>query len=244
MVLDPALTASKDVIGFDVVPGVARMVHHILLFTADKADAQSVDDGEAGPGWTCFGGPGTQNPEVVGGWVPGTTATKYPAGTGIRIQTGKVLVMQVHYNMANGPPVPDRTQVKFQYATSPVPKPATIFPQAQQTFSIPPGAKGYSVTDVGSAIPAAVTVYGVIPHMHTLGRKIRAEIQNGPCLVDIPAWDFHWQASYLFKTPISAPFGSKPVLTCTWDNPTSNPVTWGEKTTDEMCLAYYYVTVP
>jgi hypothetical protein len=33
-------------------------------------------------------------------------------------------------------------------------------------------------------------------------------------------------------------------LTCTWDNPTSSPVRWGESTTDEMCLNYFYYTVP
>ena len=31
-------------------------------------------------------------------------------------------------------------------------------------------------------------------------------------------------------------------LSCTWDNPTTNYVTWGETTQDEMCLAYLYAT--
>ena len=41
-------------------PGVRSQVHHVLLYVATKASAQSKDDGQAGPGWTCFGGPGHQ----------------------------------------------------------------------------------------------------------------------------------------------------------------------------------------
>ncbi|MGA9526354.1 MAG: hypothetical protein WBV82_33180 [Myxococcaceae bacterium] len=240
--LDPANTSAKDVIGFDIVPGVRRMVHHVLLYAADKAEAVIKDSNTPEPGWTCFGGPGTQNAAVVGGWVPGTPVTQYPADTGIRIGPGQALVMQVHYNTRAGTAA-DRTQVKLQYAKSPVPKPALISLQAEGAFSIPPNSTGYTVTH-NQTVPVGVTVYGMLPHMHTLGRRIQVGIKDGACLVDIPSWDFHWQQFYMLKEPIQVPAGSQGVVTCSWDNPTGRTVAWGEGTSDEMCLNYYYVTVP
>ena len=32
------------------------------------------------------------------GWVPGAPATPFPEGTGIRIEPGSMLVVQMHYN--------------------------------------------------------------------------------------------------------------------------------------------------
>ena len=108
-------------------------------------------------------------------------------------------------------------------------------------FSIPPNAVGYSST-FGGTSPVAVTIWGVLPHMHVKGRKIQVAVGNG-CLVDIPAWDFRWQQAYFFQTPLPITTGTALALTCTWDNPTASAVTWGESTSDEMCLSYLYLTL-
>lgn len=240
--LDPKLTSTKDVIGFDVVPGVRKQVHHVLLYSASYADAKAHDDATPGEGWTCFGGPETPNPSVVGAWVPGSPITQYPPNTGVRLLAGTAIVMQIHYNNSSSAAQPDRTQLRLQYAKAPVQKPAVIVPQAQSSFVIPPMSQGYSVTDTDAASPIAVQVYGVLPHMHNLGRSIKVSSAKGECFVDIPAWDFHWQQFYFFEQPITFTAGDRRVMTCTWDNPTAKTVTWGEGTGDEMCLNYAYVT--
>ena len=243
-ILDPMRTQAADVIGFDIEPGVRRMVHHVLLYSAARTDAQTADAQHAGPGWKCFGGPGTSNPQVVGGWVPGTPVTQYPQGTGIRVPASAVLVMQIHYNTSTGPAVPDRTRVKLQYAQQPVAKVAQILPQAHATFAIPPQSTGYEVTTTESGPHPGVTVWGVLPHMHQLGTRLRVEIaQTGTCLVDIPKWNFHWQQFYMFKEPVQVAPSHGRKMTCGWDNPTSKTVTWGEGTGDEMCLNYVYLTL-
>jgi hypothetical protein len=99
-------------------------------------------------------------------------------------------------------------------------------------------------------------VLTVTPHMHLLGRKMRvtATFPDGRsvCLVSVPDWDFHWQATYTYKTPIALPFGSRIDLSARYDNSTANPenpnnppqdVRWGENTTDEMCIAFLGVTL-
>ena len=63
------------------------------------------------------------------------------------------------------------------------------------------------------------------------------------CLVDIPKWDFHWQSQYFRPQPFTVPANGSVTMTCTWDNPTSRMIRWGESTQDEMCFAYIYATL-
>jgi hypothetical protein len=77
--------------------------------------------------------------------------------------------------------------------------------------------------------------------MHTKGKSISVK-KNGACLINVPGWDFHWQQSFFFASPMRFGAGEQVDLSCTWNNPTSSSVTWGEKTSDEMCLAYFYVS--
>ena len=60
-IVDPKLTEDRYMTAGDVLPGNPSIVHHVILFEvpANKAaDARKKDDSEAGPGYTCFGGPG------------------------------------------------------------------------------------------------------------------------------------------------------------------------------------------
>ncbi|PYE56595.1 monooxygenase [Deinococcus yavapaiensis] len=84
---------------------------------------------------------------------------------------------------------------------------------------------------------------GAILHMHTRGKAIKLILNPGKptekVLLDIPAWDFHWQGNYFYKTPVKLQVGDTVRLTCTWDNTRVQPqryVIWGEGTEDEMCL--------
>ncbi|MGQ0507353.1 MAG: monooxygenase [Myxococcaceae bacterium] len=237
-VLNPTLPQARDLIGYEVTPGERRSVHHVILYSANAQDAAAKN--QNGQGWTCFGGPETPNPVMLGGWVPGTFVTRFPETTGIRLAANSVIVMQVHYNLAAGA-LPDQTSAKLQYAKSPVAKPAVIVPQAQVTFAIPPAAMSHSTSVTNAIIPQAKTLWGVLPHMHTKGKSLNVSM-GSECLIDIPKWDFHWQQLYFYEKPISLPSSGSLKLTCTWQNPTSKVVTWGEGTDDEMCLNYYFIT--
>lgn len=243
-ILDPALTADRFLIGYDLQPGVRQTVHHVLLFSADAAAAKAKDESQPGVGWTCFGGPGLST-TTLGSWVPGTSVTRFPEGTGIKLPAGNVLVMQVHYNLSHGDPTGDVTVARLQLAREPVARPAFITALYNTSFSIPPGKTGYSAEAFLTAGGTGV-IWGVLPHMHTLGRRIRVDIEGlfGRCLVDIPRWDFHWQQLYFYSNPGGLPIrkGDSVKLTCTWDNTTDRTITWGEGTADEMCLNYFYVS--
>ena len=106
---------------------------------------------------------------------------------------------------------------------------------------------GYSASK-STTLQSNVTLWGVAPHMHMLGRDahIEATAPDGQssCLIDIPKWDFHWQGLYFYAAPtgVSLAAGTQLTYSCTWDNPGSASISWGEATTDEMCITYLYVT--
>ncbi|MES1204427.1 MAG: hypothetical protein ABUS79_00695 [Pseudomonadota bacterium] len=260
--IDPALAAARDLVGFDVHPGAPASVHHVLLFSvapAQIAAAQAKDNAEAGVGWTCFGGTGVTNTPTIGGWVPGSGASAFPPTTGINLPAGTRVIMQVHYNLLVQRNVSDRTTADLFYASAPITKPAAIRPLLNSQFSVPAGTASQTVT-ADLPVAGSYALWGVVPHMHLHGRKIKVSINHAgggsTCAVDIPRWDFHWQQFYYYQQPIPVVPGDVVHLECTYDNSAqSQPVingvraapaalTWGEKTTDEMCLSYLHFTAP
>jgi hypothetical protein len=251
--IDPGLTSTQDLVGFNVRPGTPESVHHVLLFAiapSALAEAQAKDDAEPGLGWTCFSGTGISSgkdaPPTIGGWVPGSGGSAFPAGTGIRLAAGTRIVMQVHYNLLAGAAFADRTTADLNYALTPVPNPALVRPIANDTFVIPPGESDTVTADLPVAM-GSWNVWGVLPHMHLHGTEIKIAVERAggesTCAIDIPHWSFHWQGFYYYKQPIPVEAGDAVRLSCTFDNTAGTaPLAWGEKTTDEMCLAFAYVT--
>jgi hypothetical protein len=97
---------------------------------------------------------------------------------------------------------------------------------------------------------------GLWPHMHLLGREMKAgaTLPDGSekPLVWIPEWDFYWQLGYAFKQPLKLPRGTRLDLVATYDNSADNPnnptrppktVGFGPETTDEMCFCFFLYTV-
>ena len=243
-ILQTGLTQTTDVIGVNIKPGQPSLVHHVILFQTTAARAAQADSANPGHGWTCFGSPGTGDFNMVGGWVPGSPAEVFPAGTGIPLLAGNVIVLQVHYNMSAAAPQPDRTVAQLEYSPTPVPRPAVVVGPIDTGFAIPPNSVGYSHS-YSWPVSLSGTIWGIQPHMHTKGTQINVSVShNGQesCLIDIPQWNFSWQQMYFYETPLTATAGDVINLQCTWTNPTSSTVTFGEGTADEMCLAFLYAT--
>ncbi len=125
-VLDPKLAQDVSVTSAWIEPGASKVVHHVILFkiSADqRAEAAQLDSAERGPGWTCFGGTGLTGGSVDGlndadwiaAWAPGGVGGRLPDGTGVPLDAGSRIVMQVHYNLLNGR-APDRSRAVLTVA--------------------------------------------------------------------------------------------------------------------------------
>lgn len=226
-------------------------MHHILLYQLDSATAETtaanLDAQTPGPGYTCFGGAGAAA-SLVAVWAPGVRASNYPASTGLALKGGRKMVMQVHYHDHDHAGIADQTAVDLMIEPT-VPEPSFLFLLAAPDLYIPPRQEAFTTTNqfmIPSFLPA-YNVWGVFPHMHTLGRTLRAEVDHAgqpSCLVDMPSWDFNWQQGYFYEGgPKVAGGGDMLRISCTHDTTSRNePVTWGEGTEDEMCLAFLYVS--
>ncbi len=248
------------VTGAEVHPGNAQIVHHVIVYEpatdAAMAEVMALDAAEAGPGYTCFGGPGTDYALPIVLWAPGGGAVRTPTGTGLQIDAARPLVVQVHYNLLSvRPGDTDRSSVDIAIAASAIPgfflpiadldlvAPAHMS-AATHHYDMDYGAFWLGMTpDVHDA-----HVYAIGPHMHTLGTDIQVDLLNpdgtNECLVHIPRWDFNWQRGYTYDNPLPITDTTRMRITCTWNTSSRDTdVRWGESTQDEMCLAYLYVSL-
>ncbi len=231
---------------YEVRPGNPQVVHHVLIYhpntEAAVADAEDLDALDDELGYECFGGAGVSSEPLVA-WAPGGGATVYPEGTGLPIAGGRPLILQVHYNTGNGTG-PDHTEVAITVEDD-VETPAVLARINNTELELPPGQE--AVTDSYEVpINQDIKVWGVLPHMHELGQSIQLTAGAGSdetCMIDIPDWNFHWQGMYLYTEPVTVTSGSTARITCVFDTTDRTETTvFGENTSDEMCLAFVYVT--
>jgi hypothetical protein len=258
---------NKYVTGFRAVPGNPSVVHHVIAFYAGPDlvdDYLALDAGEAGDGYTCFGGSGGPTREMIGGWAPGTLGSDFPPGTGLLVEPGSAVVMQVHYNVLTAGAEPDLTSVQMRIDDT-VERVAEVMPWANPAWleggmPIPAGDEDVEHSfafDASFLHGGDFTIYSAALHQHQLGTRSIATIErasgDSECLLQIDDWNFHWQGSYGLREPPVFHPGDELRIECHWDNSADNQpmidgepreptdVNWGEGTTEEMCVGFFYV---
>ena len=131
-VLDPHVTQPTYMTGYQVTPDHREEIHHVQIFhiySSQVAAAARMSGSDGKPGWSCYGTvnlptarrdpsqhrvPGfTGQAGLIAGWVPGQDPVEYPDRSGVLLQPGDALVLQVHYHY-DTTPVPDRSSVAIQ----------------------------------------------------------------------------------------------------------------------------------
>jgi hypothetical protein len=236
----------------DFVPGNPRIVHHSLLFLDLWKAARRLDAKTPEPGYSSFGDPGFLPSGGIGGWSLGKTPMRLPNGLGRYLKKGSDLVMQIHYH-PSGKRETDRSKVGVYFADQGQQVAADIW-AAAYTHNIPAGEKQYRMA-AKYVLPNDVQLFGIVPHMHLVGRSIKATATfpdgSQRALIEIPRWDFNWQDDYRFARPFKLPKGTRLDVEALYDNSADNPsnpshpprpVTWGEETTNEMLYCFFLVT--
>ncbi|MGM0555534.1 MAG: hypothetical protein ACQEVA_04055 [Myxococcota bacterium] len=215
------------------------------------------------------GGSGNTNrgqavlPTQIGAWVPGLLPDRTRDDAGFRIEKGSSIVMQVHYNMLEASPENDQTKFEMELVDAEPDHINVTRPLAILDLDIPAGeSESVHTKRFTNYSDEPVVLEGVTGHMHVLGERMSLRhVKSGgenACVLDIPEWDFDWQQSY--KLPegdlVEVQPGDSLELECVYDNSPENQavvdgeqltprdVTWGEGTTDEMCLLYMRQLIP
>lgn len=239
----------RYVAGIDVKPGNPRVVHHVIAFIDTMGQAERLEkrntDGQ--PGYSTFGGVGFLPTGSLGGWAPGLMPYKSNGDVGFELRPGATIVLQVHYHK-DGKPESDLTTVGVYFTKQPPKHVLHLAWIANLGLRIPANVGNHLVTQ-DYRVPVDVTAYGAMPHMHLLGKSMKATVRfpDGSVkpMVWVDNWDFNWQMQYRFQEPMKIPKDSVIHVEAIYDNSSANPhqpnnppkrVTWGEQTTDEMML--------
>lgn len=230
-VLDPQ-TAGTWVTGLQVRPGIAEVVHHVVvteLVQGTDQDAVVAAHGIGQP-WDCSA---EQQPGsiVVSIWTPGNEPMQTPSDLAVPLLQSAKLVMQIHYHPAGGAYQPDMTSIDLRTSSS-WPKKmyfvgafgnATAAPQlladpddrtSSPEFRIPANKADheehmrFTVGDLGNL--TGVTLYSANPHMHLIGTHISSKIERPAPRGSDPQneclangnWNFDWQRTYIYNAPL------------------------------------------
>ena len=240
------------VTGFRAVPGNLSVAHHAVVHAVASGVVErfrEIDDLVEGPGWECFGGalPTSfdwdayerrhpdgrteldENEWWLTHWAPGMYGHHFPEGTGILMEPGSALVVQMHYYTKEAPGERDfGTRVDFDLESS-VERPAFHLVQTNNdwldgagngSMVVPPGQPATYVVDVdlGSWLAEAAhmadvdesrirgfEIHSANLHMHAFGHsgEVTLTDENGrtEVLLSVPSWNLHWQRDFVFATP-------------------------------------------
>lgn len=228
----------------------AQVVHHIVLYRdQDQSSPVSSDafgcgdnNGNIGFDWA-----------FQYGWAPGTNGLDFPDDVGMPLNPGTRLVLQMHYHPVAGSLPTDRSGVRIYATTELRPKEAGMVAMGPQGFSATeqsPGVTGTCEVPLrygGFEVPyTPVTIFAAFPHMHNHGISIKAEHMRGGSVVEtfgeVTAWSFDAQPN--IPTNVYLAPGDGVRVSCVYGDFNGQTVRFGEKTEEEMCFEFLYVTPP
>ena len=237
---DPELDEDVWIEAAELKPGNREVVHHILAFAVPKGQRRGLNGARG----------------FLVGYVPGQRLQLWPQGHAKKIPAGSELIFQVHYTPV-GTPQMDQSSLGIVLADPEnVTHEVVTTSAVQPRLRIPPGDPNHRVHAKSPIFPPDATLLSFSPHMHVRGKAYRYDLKTrdgkDETILDIPAYDFNWQTTYVLARPREVPEGSWIYCTATYDNSDANlnnpdptkTVKWGDQTWDEMMIGYYHYSVP
>lgn len=216
-----------------IVPGDRSAVHHILM-------------GASEPGVPIVEGRENVFDNYIIGYAPGNESAEMPKGTGVYVQPGTEFLFQTHYT-PYGKVTTDHSRVGLYFAKDNE-RPANYLRNAvviNPTLSIPPNNDAFAVSAY-IEFDKPATIFSLVPHAHYRGKASKFELLHPDgtreLVLSVPNYDFNWQRTYSFNTPLDIEAGSRLIHTTTYDNSSRNirnpdpnrTVPWGLQSHDEM----------
>jgi hypothetical protein len=175
------------------------------------------------------------NPMFVAG--AGDAELGLPDGAARYVDAGSQLVLQLHLVNAGSKTVTDFAEVKLEESLEQSPDPVGLYVFGTTDFALPP--KQSSRVQAECEVGADARIFGIMPHMHHLGRKLTLELGAdatgmSPIYARDP-YDYDQQTIEPLDLTISP--GMIGRVTCSYDNDRSDTVRFGEGAAHEMCFA-------
>lgn len=224
-----------------VKPGNKTVVHHSLIFYGSSQVAALL---ESAGGLNGF----------FAGYVPGMDQVEYPANTAKFLPTyaNGGFLFQMHYT-TSGKAATDVTQLGLYLASAPPAYALKTIDGTTTDITLRPGSRSTEIL-TEQIISKDSLLHEMSPHMHFRGDRMRFEAfypdGRQEILLNVPKYDFAWQALYRLTQPKALPAGTRIRITGSFDNSPYNPfnpdptqtVTFGLQTSDEMFIGYMNVS--
>ena len=245
--IDLPFTEDKWVRAVQFQPGDTRVLHHLLAYVTSPqtpAGEQPVSEDNVR--------------DFLEGYAPGkAAATPFPEGTGVFIEKGNKITMQMHYTTI-GVPVVDQTRLGLYFYDEPPEQQYLTYSISHWSggvLEIPPGAHDHRMNH-NYVVSEDMMLYAMRPHMHYRGKAFRFSVvypdQTREILMNVPRYDFNWQPTYRLTEPKFLPAGTRVIIDGVYDNSDNNPgnpdatvaATGGLQSWDEMFIGYITYTLP
>jgi len=214
----------------------ARVVHHWLLY--GQANGTGPDGQVGGNG--CSGSDAT----LLAGWAPGNTEPVLPADVGLLMPSGAnaYFGLEVHYNnTANYPDALDASGVEFCVTKKFRPKTAGVHWLGSNAILLAPRAMQNVVGTCDPVSREPIHILSIWPHMHQLGTHMNIVLNRaGGAKETLHNAPFSFDDQRAYAKDVTVNDGDTITSTCTYNNTTSLPVTFGPNTENEMC--YNFIT--
>jgi hypothetical protein len=219
-----------------IVSDMAKGSHHLHLYNLTVGTSRTLEDCDVTDFHALVHSSGRPHAE-----------TQYPAGMARRIRGTNGMRMQLHYLNTSQQPLTVQASIKL----SPVDA-STVTKWVAQLYlnrvylSIPPGMNRTVTTTC--AIPSVygpINLIGAGSHMHMRGIHFVANTNTGVKLLETDEWEE--PPSVVYDPPIAMNPDDAVTWTCTYNNETAQPITFGQSASkNEMCIyiASYYTSSP
>lgn len=193
-------------------------------------------------------------PHFLGAWFRGDKPMLFPDAAGRLLRAGSNIELLVEYerpDFADAVEVVDHSKLGLFFAFEGEEVDLLVESKLidNTSFTIPANEAAFKV-DAELTFDENVHLINLAPRMNRLGSKLQARMQYPDGLertiLFVPDFDYRWNSNYTFETPVSAPAGSKLIVTGwfdntedNWDNPNDPPidVKAGEGRHDEVLRA-------
>jgi len=225
----------------ECLPGNPKVVHHIIMFVSDPKQPMNFRDEEVGE-------------ESTGGFLdafaPGGVPQILPPGRARKIPAGASLIWQVHYT-PTGKLELDKSRFGIKFAKGHITHQMMTGNVINTDFEIPARTDDF-VVEAKLPFSSPVTVMSLAPHAHYRGKAFDYYLIHPDGkeehVISVPKYDFNWQTTYDFATPLEVPAGAKMHVVAKYDNTDKNPynpdpdknVRWGDQTWEEMMIGFFH----
>ncbi len=224
-----------------------RAIEQVSVYALDdeaaESKAASLDAEQPGLGFHCYGTPTVGNAHLLGSWLVGDDAMRFPEGSGTRVPGGRRVLVQVHFNIGwTGGAYASAVRVEAQLD----PKAKVLRTEAFTASSteLAPHKRGIAVAS-NHRVERPTRLVAVAPQMHARGRTLQLAVERGSsdptCLAAFDHW--HYPAARLVSS-LDRPLlsvGETLRLSCAFQTVGTNvPVKFGPGPEEEECLAWVY----